>query len=160
VSYDVKEGSVKNLFLVPAANAIMFTALLSEVGKQGSVDLLSQKAAAVIDKGQKKSYSTGRQYAISSSISETPFVVINKETKFIAPQTDWVNTSLYLYGEIFEDDGLSERILPILTDRFGKLTVDASKEQLASGSNKLYNTYGLWVKGKQNVQDGSLKIFR
>ncbi|MBK7376966.1 MAG: hypothetical protein IPJ02_15895 [Chitinophagaceae bacterium] len=34
VSYEVKDGSVKNIFFIPAAKAIMFTALMSEVGKQ------------------------------------------------------------------------------------------------------------------------------
>jgi hypothetical protein len=157
VSYEVKEGSVKNLFFIPAANAIMSTALLSEVGKQGVSDLLHPKAAAIIDKWQKKSYSSGREYAISSSVNENTFLKINTETKFIVPQTDWVNTSLYLYGEIYEEGGLSKSNLHILTDRYGRLTVDATKEQLTTGTNKLYHIYGLWVKGKQNLQTGGLK---
>ncbi|MEP7238948.1 MAG: hypothetical protein ABI685_13810 [Ferruginibacter sp.] len=157
VSYEVLEGSVKNLFFIPAANVIMFTALMSEVDKQGNTDLLQQKAAAVIDKWQKKAFATGREYTITSSVNETPFLIINRDTKFIAPQTDWVNTNLYLYGEIFEEGGLSSSNLHILTDRYGKLTVDATKEQLTSGTNKLYNIYGLWVKGKQNVATGFLK---
>ncbi len=157
VSYEVQEGSVKNLFFIPAANAIMFTALMSEVAKQGSTELLHQKAAAVLDKWQKKSFASGREYSIASSASEIPFLTINRDTKFIAPQTDWVNTSLYLYGEIFEEGGLSSSNLHILTDRYGKLTVDATREQLTSGTNKLYSVYGLWVKGKQNVSTGILK---
>lgn len=135
----------------------MFTALLSEVGKQGTTDLLQPKAAAVLDKWQKKAYSSGREYSFSSSTNNEPFIKITKETKFIAPQTDWVNTTLYLYGEIFEEGGLSKSNLHILTDRYGKITVDATKEQLTSGANKLYNVYGLWVKGKQNLQTGVLK---
>ncbi len=157
VSYEVQNGSVKNLFFIPAANVIMFTALMSEVGKQGSTDLLQQKAAGVIDKWQKKAFASGREYAITSSVNESPFLTINRDTKFIAPQTDWVNTTLYLYGEIFEEGGLSSSNLHILTERYGKLTVDATKEQLTSGTNKLYNIYGLWVKGKQNVATGFLK---
>ena len=157
VSYEVKEGSVKNIFWVPAANAIMFTALMSEVAKQGNIDLLSPKAAAVIDKWQKRSFATGREYALTSSVNEAPFLTISRDTKFIVLQTDWVNTSLYLYGQIFEEGGLSNSNLHILTDRYGKLTVDATKEQLTTGNNKLYNTYGLWVKGKQNTETGLLK---
>jgi hypothetical protein len=157
ISYEVQEGSVKNLFFIPVANVIMFTALLSEVGKQGSADLLQPKAAAIIDKWQKKAFASGREYAITSSINETPFLTINSHTKFIAPQTDWVNINLYLYGEIFEEGGLNNSNLHILTGRYGRLTVNATKEQLTSGTNKLYNVYGLWVKGKQNVATGSLK---
>ncbi|MCY7420617.1 MAG: hypothetical protein LH478_02625 [Chitinophagaceae bacterium] len=37
VSYEVTEGSVKNLFCIPVAKAIMFAALMAEVGNQGSV---------------------------------------------------------------------------------------------------------------------------
>jgi hypothetical protein len=158
VSYEVMEGSVKNIFFIPAAKAIMFTALMTEVGKRGSVDLLESKAAAIIDKWQRKSYSTGREYAISSSVSpEKAFVNINKDSQFIAPQTDWVNTSLYLYGKIFEEGGLNKVNLHILTDRYGKLVVDATEDQLTSGANKLFQFYGLWVKGKQNLQSGTLK---
>lgn len=157
VSYEVKEGSVKNLFFIPVAKAIMFTALMSEVGKRGNVDLLDPKAAAIIDKWQRKSYSTGREYSITSSVSTEVFVKINKESQFIAPQTDWVNTSLYLYGKIFEEGGLNKANLHILTERYGKLVVDATEEQLTTGTNKLYQVYGLWVKGKQNLQSGILK---
>ena len=158
VSYEVKHGSVKNIFFIPAAKAIMFTALMSEVGKRGNVDLLDPKAASVIDKWQRKSYQTGREYSIASSVSsDNSFLKINKDSQYIAPQTDWVNTSLYLYGKIFEEGGLNKINLHILTDRYGKLVVNATEEQLTSGANKLFQVYGLWVKGKQNIQSGDLK---
>ena len=38
VSYEVKEGSVKNIFFIPAAKVNMFTALMNEVAKQGSTE--------------------------------------------------------------------------------------------------------------------------
>jgi hypothetical protein len=158
VSYEVQEGSVRNIFFVPIAKAIMFTALMSEVGKQGTTELLEPQAAAIIDKWQQRSYKIGYEYSITSSTqSDISFLNINRESKFIAPQTDWVNTSLYLYGEIYEEGGLSKSNLHIATDRYGRLTVSATKEQLTEGPNKLYNVYGLWVKGKQNVSNSSLK---
>lgn len=87
VSYEVKEGSVKNMFYIPVANAIMFTALMAEVGSHGSIEILDSKAATVIDKWQRKAYTTGRYYTIASSVSpDKPIVTINKETQFIAPQ--------------------------------------------------------------------------
>ena len=158
VSYEVQEGSVKNIFFIPAAKAIMFTALLNEVSRQGSTELLEPQAAGIIDKWQQRSYKSGQEYLFSSSVQESnPFLTISKETKFIAPQSDWINTSLYLYGEIFEEGGLSKSNLHILTDRYGRLTVGATREQLTTGNNKLYNIFGLWVKGKQNVKTGVLK---
>ena len=158
VTYEVQEGSVKNMFYIPLAKVIMFSALMAEVGKQGSVDLLDPKAAIIIDKWQRKAQSTGRQYAIHSSIAEdTSLITINQESQFISPQSDWVDTSLYLYGEIYEEGGLSNINLHILTDRYGKLFVKASKEQLTAGDNKLFKIYGLWVKGKQNISNGQLK---
>lgn len=158
VSFEVQEGSVKNLFFIPLAKVIMFSALMTEVGKQGSVDLLDPKAATIIDKWQRKAHSTGRQYAIHSSVSEnTSLITINQESQFISLQSDWVDTSLYLYGEIYEEGGLSNINLHILTERYGKLFVKASKEQLTAGDNKLFKIYGLWVKGKQNVSNGQLK---
>lgn len=158
VSYEVKEGSVKNIFHTSAAKAIMFTALLTEVGIHERLELLDSKALAIIDKWQKNSYSSGREYEITSSVSpDKPIISITKETKYIAPQASWINASLYLYGKIYEEGGLNKVNLHILTDRYGKLTVSATEEQLTSGENKLFKIYGLWVKGKQNIETGELK---
>jgi hypothetical protein len=158
VAYEVKDGSVKNLFYLPLAKAIMFSALMAEVGNRGNVELMEPKAALVIDKWQRKSYNSGREYVITSSVTEDkPLIEINNQSQFISPQSDWVNTSLYLYGKIYEEGGLSKINLHILTDRYGKLTVNATEEQLTAGDQKLFKIYGLWVKGKQNIATGDLK---
>lgn len=70
VAYEGQEGSGKNLFFIPLAKVIMFSALMSEVGKQGSVDLLDPKAATILDKWQRKAQITGRQYEIYSSVED------------------------------------------------------------------------------------------
>ncbi|NOT52953.1 MAG: hypothetical protein HOP10_16975 [Chitinophagaceae bacterium] len=157
ITYEIKEGSVNNVFFLPLANAIMFAALMDVVGKEGNIDLLDRKQAAIIDKWQKKSYSSGRQYEIGSSVSKAPHVKITRDTQYISPQNEWVETSLYLYGKIYEEGGRKDVNLHILTDRYGALTVDATEEQLTTGDNKLFKIYGLWVKGKQNTKSGELK---
>lgn len=157
VAYEIKDGSVNNLFFLPLANTIMFSALMEEIGKRGNVEILDRKQATIIDKWQKRSYNNGRQYEISSSISDVPILMINRDTQFISPQNEWVGTSLYLYGKIYEEGGRKDINLHILTDRYGTLTVDATEEQLTTGENKLFKFYGLWVKGRQNVKTGELK---
>lgn len=158
VSYEVKEGSVENFFHVPIAKAIMFTALMAEVNNLGSVEILDSKAAVVIDKWQRKAYNTGRSYVISSSVSaDKPVITITKESQFIAPQSNWVTTSVYLYGKIYEEGGLNKVNLHIITERHGKLPVKATETQLTSGENKLFKIYGVWAKGKQNISTGELK---
>ena len=157
VSYEVQEGSVRNVFHIAVSNVIMFTALMSEVGKQGNLEILDYRAAKVIDKWQKRAYNSGREYYISSSNTDgNAFLVITKQTQFVSAQTIWVDTSLYLYGKIFEEGGLNNINLHIVSDRYGNLPVKATKEQLTSGENKLYKVYGLWVKGKQNIKTGEL----
>jgi hypothetical protein len=157
VSYDVQEGSVKNMFYTPISKVIMFTALMSEVEKQGNLEILDVKAAKIIDKWQKKVYHSGRQYLIASSTSDgRSFFSITKETQFISAETTWVDTSLYVYGKIYEEGGLNNINLHIVSDRYGKLPVKATEEQLTSGENKLFKVYGLWVKGKQNIKTGEL----
>ncbi|MBK7376965.1 MAG: hypothetical protein IPJ02_15890 [Chitinophagaceae bacterium] len=124
------------------------------MANKGNVDLLDIKQASIIDKWQRKAYTTGRQYSIASSIStDQEFIKITKESQYIAPQTEWITTSLYLYGKIYEEGGLNKVNLHILTDRYGKLVVDATEEQLTTGTNKLFQIY----EGKQNLQTGSLK---
>lgn len=158
VAYEVKDGSVINRFYLPLAKAIMFGALMAEVGNRGNVELLEPKAALIIDKWQRKSFSNGREYLISTSVTEDqPLVKINNDSQFILTQSDWVNTSLYLYGKIYEEGGLNKINLHILTDRYGKLTVNATETQLTEGDQKLFKIYGLWVKGKQNIATGQLK---
>lgn len=158
VAYEVKEGSVKNIFFLPAAKVIMFGALIGEVGSRGNIELLEPKAASIIDKWQRKSYNSGREYIITSSLSENnSLITINNASQFIAAQSDWVDTSIYLYGKIYEEGGLSKVNLHILSDRYGKLTVNATEEQLTEGDQKLFKVYGLWVKGKQNLATGQLK---
>ncbi|MCY7420616.1 MAG: hypothetical protein LH478_02620 [Chitinophagaceae bacterium] len=104
---------------------------------------MDSKAAIIIDKWQRKAYTTGRHYEISSSVSpDKPVVIIDKESQFIAPQSNWVNTSLYLYAKIYEEGGLNKVNLHIITDRYGKLPVKATEEQLTSGENKLFKVYG------------------
>jgi hypothetical protein len=157
VSYEVKEGSVKNIFHTAVAKVIMFTALMSEVGKQGNLEILDLKAAKIIDKWQKKAYNSGREYSLASSTSyDNSFLRITKETQFVSAQTSWVDTSLYLYGKIYEEGGLNNINLHIVSDRYGKLPVKATEEQLTSGDNKLFKVYGLWVKGRQNIKTGEL----
>ena len=55
VAYEVKDGSVINRFYLPFANVIMFTALMTEVGNRGTIDLLEPKAAHILDKWQRRS---------------------------------------------------------------------------------------------------------
>lgn len=158
ISYEVTEGSVKNIFYIPVANAIMFTALMAEVSKQGTIEILDTKAAIVIDKWQRKAYTTGRNYTIESSVSPgTAIVTIDKGSQFIAPPSNWVSTTVYLYGKIYEEGGLNKVNLHIITARYGKLPVKATEEQLTTGENKLFKVYGVWAKGKQNISTGELK---
>lgn len=158
VAYEVKEGSVKNTFYLPLAKAIMFSALIAEIGSHGNIELLDPKAAAIIDKWQRKSYQSEWEYIITSSVSEDrSLMTINNTSEFILAQSDWADTSLYLYGKIYEEGGLSKINLHIVTDRFGKLIVNATEDQLTSGEQKLFKVYGLWVKGKQNIATGQLK---
>ena len=158
VSYEVQDGSVNNVFHLPVAKAIMFTALMTEVQAQKSIDILDFRAAAIIDKWQRKTYETGREYNFTSSVRpDKPFLKINRQSEFIIAQSTWIDTSLYLYGKIYEEGGLQKVNLHILTDRHGKLTVKATEAQLTEGENKLFKTYGLWVKGKQDLITGEFK---
>lgn len=157
VSFEVQEGSVKNVFYTVISRVIMFTALMTEVNNQQDIELLDSKAAKIIDKWQKKAISTGREYSIASSTSNgNPFITITRNTQYISSQTNWVQTNLYLYGKIYEEGGLNNINLHIVSDRYGKLPIKATEEQLTTGENKLFKVYGLWVKGKQNIQTGDL----
>ncbi|MEI9944556.1 MAG: hypothetical protein WDN26_10100 [Chitinophagaceae bacterium] len=54
IAYEIKEGSVNNLFFLPLANTIMFSALIDAVGKNGNIDLLEKNKHPLLISGKRR----------------------------------------------------------------------------------------------------------
>jgi hypothetical protein len=155
IAYQLGEGSAKHLFYLPITGVILFNGLIGEISTRQSTDFLDYKRAEIIEKFQRKSKEKSLEITFSNSLKDKKELKITKNTNFYKPQSDWINTEFYLYGEIYQEGGMTPN-LHVVTKEYGKLTVSASKEQLTEGEQKLYKFYGLRASGKQNLADGSI----
>lgn len=156
VYYMPENGSAKHKFFVGLVSVLSFGAILNEVGiRKGDITFLGRKRAEVFDKFQK--YSTSKDYkiTISTSRQEVKPVEINSKTKYYLPKDIFVDTEVYLYGQVYSVGGKTNPNIHIETTEYGPVTVDASKEQLKGNDNHLYATVGIRAIGKQNILDGS-----
>lgn len=155
ISYLLEEGSAKHKFFLTITGVILFNGLIGEIGNRQSIGFLEYKRAEIIDKFQWKARERGLEITFSNSLPYKNELKITKSTNYYKPQTDWIETEFYLYGEIYQEGGITPN-LHIITKEHGKLTVFATKEKLLEGENKLYRLYGLRAIGKQNLTDGKL----
>lgn len=156
ISYQIEEGSVKHLFLLPVAYVLMFQGIAKEIAKRKSLDFLDLKRAKVIERLQKLAEKKNWQISLSDSLSEVDsYLMIDKNTDYIISSPLFIESEYYLYGEIYQEGGKSPN-LHIATKEHGNLTVAASKDQLLEGDRKLYNVFGVKVRGKKNLKDGTL----
>lgn len=159
IAYDIESGSARHRFFLPISSVLLFNGLTAEISKRNSLDFLDYKRQEIIDKFQKKAIREGLVFQFNSSLSDSPSLTVDSNTGYdmIAPQ--YYESQFYLYGEIYQEGGKSPNI-HISTVKFGNLTVAATKEQIIEGDKKTYKTYGIKVKGKKNLRDGTLSDLR
>jgi hypothetical protein len=76
----------------------------------------------------------------------------NESLHYVSHSAEWINTELYLYGEIYQEGGITPNI-HIQTKEYGKLTTSATKQQLADAGEILDRICGVKVTGKQGLED-------
>lgn len=131
---------------------------------------------AIIQKNYSDSelYNLEALYSIQSIIKENPpykfssnvffsdgtskSFEVTKDTNYERKKDTFVDITTYLYGEIVDIGGVKEPNVHIcINDDSGtKYIVKADRDELSSGDNRLYKTYGLHVKGKQAISGGKL----
>jgi hypothetical protein len=153
VSYQIEEGSARHLFSLAISGVLLFNGLIGEISSRNNIDFLDFKRAQIIEKFQKKAKDKNYEITFSNSLNDSKTLKINKDTSFYNTSADWINTELFLYGKIFSEGGVNPNF-HIDTKEFGKLTVNATEEQLLEGEKRLYKTYGAHVTGKQSIIDG------
>ena len=158
ISYKIENGSVNNVFTTSRQEVVGFNALLMDVLKQNSIDLLEYKSALAFENLQKNADETNLTYEITTSVSEDiiPFIVSPK-TAWKRSEETWVDAEFYVYGEITDAGGKNNSNIHIDTKEYGVLTISTDRSTLkAKEENMLYRTYGVRVKGKQHLQSGEM----
>ena len=155
ISLDIEEGSSRNIFYVPISSVILFSGLINEIKTRESINFLDYKRQSIIYKFQTKAKSLDYSFELINSLSPESSLTINNKSDFQMTALDYFESEFYLYGEIYQEGGRNPN-LHINTEKFGNLTISASKEQLLQGEKKIYKTYGLKVSGKKNLEDGTV----
>jgi hypothetical protein len=153
ISYKIEEGSARHLFSLPISAVLLFNGLTGEIANRGTVDFLDYKRAEIIEKFQRKAKERDFEITFSSSISDAKTLKITKNTLYYNVTADYIDTELTLYGKINNEGGNNPNF-HILTKEYGRLTVEATEQQLIEGEKRLYKVYGVRAKGKQNLIDG------
>lgn len=157
ISYNIEEGSVKNIFKTSIQAVVQFTAVASLIASSGSIDSLELPTAKAIENIQNQALAKNYSFEIKTSASEEIILNISPETKYIRSANLWVDAEFYFYGVLTNAGGKTRANIHLDTKEAGSLTIDAEKEFLTNiQTNLLYKEYGVRVKGKQNIETGEI----
>lgn len=155
ISYDIEEGSARHKFFLPITAVILFNGLTNEIKNRSNLDFLDYKRQSIIDKFQKKAVREGYKMEFNNSLSSNSSLIIDESTSYEMIAPTYFESEFYLYGEIYQEGGKNPN-LHISTNKYGNITVAATKEQIMNGEKKTYKPYGIKVRGKKNLDDGTL----
>jgi hypothetical protein len=158
ISYDIEGGSVRHIFKTSIQAIIGFNALLAQVNAENySIDFLDSPTARAFEFFQEKAKKQNVEFEISTSLTNTSTITINKDTRFIRSEDVWVEAELYFYGEIMDAGGKNKANIHLETKDYGLLIIDTTKEKLAEPEkNLLYKIFGVRVIGKQSAKTGEI----
>ena len=159
ITYNIEEGSVRNIFKTSLQVVIGFSALLGQIQEKGTIDFLETKTAKAFEQFQNAAFKKGYDFEIKTSLNQSKDfeLKISPKTKYIRTQTDWVEAEFYLYGQLIDAGGKNKANIHLDTEEFGTLIIDAKKEFLKDqDENILYKEYGVRAKGMQNLATGEL----
>lgn len=157
ITYGIKEGSVKHIFNTTIQTVIGFSAVLSQIQSNGSIDFLELKTAKAIENIQKLSQHKNYEFEIKTSLSDTCELIINPSTKYFRTENLWVDAEFYFYGILKDAGGKSKANIHLDTLDYGYLSIQTKEEFLKEKEeNLLYRKFGVRAKGKQNVETGEI----
>lgn len=157
ISYKMEEGSVKNIFKTSLQAVIGFSALLAQVHATKNIDFLELNTAKAFESFQETAIKKDYTFEITTSISDSPSLKIDKSTFFYRTLENWVEAEFYFYGKITNAGGKDKANIHLVTEDLGTIYIQTPQEFLAKAEeNILYKTYVIRAKGKQNSETGEI----
>jgi len=155
ISYGIKEGSVKHIFKTSMQAIIGFSAILSQVQANNSIDFLDIKTARAFENIQNLSLQKNYSFQIKTSLKDDYELSITPQTKFFRTENFWVDAEFYFYGVLTNAGGKNKANIHLDTADFGSVTIDTGKVFLeGQEQNILYRKFGIRASGKQNIETG------
>ncbi|XHR94644.1 hypothetical protein ACFJIV_31000 [Mucilaginibacter sp. UC70_90] len=113
--------------------------------------------AKAIESFQDTALKKNFKFNISTSLEETAHLIIDRNTRFIRSEALWADAEFYFYGKITDAGGKDKANIHLLTEEYGTLTVDTSKDILEQlEGNILYKSFGIRAIGKQHSETGEI----
>lgn len=157
ISYQLEEGSVKNILKTSIQAIIGFNAIIAQIKSSQSIDFLELNTAKAIESFQETAFKKDFTFSLSTSLADTTELVINKNTRFIRSESVWSDAEFYLYGKITNAGGKDKANIHVLTEEYGTLRVDTPQTVLESlQDNILYKPFGVRALGRQHSETGEL----
>ena len=157
ITYDIQEGSVRHIFKTTIQTVIGFSAVLSQVQTNNSIDFLELKTARALENIQKLSHQKNYEFQIKTSLNKDYELTINPSTKFFRTENIWADAEFYFYGILKDAGGKNKANIHIDTQDYGYLSIETGEEFLKKREeNLLYKKYGIRATGKQNIETGEI----
>lgn len=157
ITYDIGEGSVKHFFKTTMQAVIGFSAILSQVQANNSIDFLELNTARAFENIQHVSIKKDYKFQIKTSLKDDYELLISPETSYFRTENIWVEAEFYFYGELKNAGGKNKANIHLDTDDYGYLAIETGEDFLRGREeNLLYKKYGVRAIGKQNIETGAL----
>lgn len=157
ITYNIQEGSVVHLFKTTIQAVIGFSAILSQIQANESIDFLELKTARAIENIQNLSRQKNYEFQIKTSLSHDYELIINPSTRFLRTENIWTDAEFYFYGILKDAGGKSIANIHLDTQDYGYLSIETGEEFLRERKeNLLYREFGVRARGKQNIETGEI----
>lgn len=157
ITYDIQEGSVRHLFKTTIQAVIGFSAVLSQIQANNSIDFLELKTARAIENIQNLSRQKNYEFHIKTSLTDHYELTIKPSTRFFRTENIWADAEFYFYGILKDAGGKSKANIHLDTQDYGYLSIETGEAFLKEREeNLLYKQYGVRASGKQNIETGEI----
>lgn len=160
IAYEMRKGSVLNVFRTSPQAVIAFSAVLTTIEMQGgTIDALESESAKAIEDIQDFSIRSGYTIEITTSDRPNRVLSITPTTHYSRRESIMVDTEAYYYGKIVDAGGKGNANIHLATKDYGTLTIRTEKDYLAAfDRNPLYHEFAARVSAKQNIVTGDIDL--
>ena len=157
ITYDIAEGSVRNIFTTSKQAVVQFTAVALFVASSGSLEGLELPTAKAIESLQKQAFDKDFEFEFTTSEQSTAVLNISPRTHYERATNLWVDAEFYFYGVLKDAGGKDKANIHLDTKEFGYIPIRVTQQFLSSQEgNILYKSYGVRVRGKQNLDTNEI----
>ena len=157
ISYAIEEGSVKHIFKTSIQYIIGFNAIIGQVNQVQNIDFLDLSTAKAFENIQDIAAKRNYVFSISTSLSGTNEVRIDKSTRFYRTEAIWADAGFYFYGKLTNAGGKDKANIHVFTEELGTVRIQTPISFLEQyDENLLYKNFGIRATGKQHSETGEV----